>query len=139
MKKLILITASLLISIGAYAEKPINPYFVEKQEVYLECGTDRPIWIWVGLTSESVSVWFHRKPMHRIGMTAYKFDEAFISFCQRALGEDSFCDGSDFTLNRMSGTLSAYGNDIPCTQYSKDEFNNRKKKFYDSIVKERKF
>ena len=77
MKKLILITASLLISIGAYAEKPINPYFVEKQEVYLECGTDKPIWIWVGLTSESVSVWFHRKPMSRIGMTASLFDESF--------------------------------------------------------------
>ena len=145
MGKLILITASLLISIGTYAEKPINlgDYIVENQELYLECGTswnDRPIWIWVGLTSESVSVWFHRKPMSRIGMTAYKFDESFISFCKRYLGEAKiFCDGSEFTLNRMDGTLDAYGDNIPCTQYSMDEFNNRKKKFYDWIVKERKF
>ena len=139
MRKLLLISISLLIAGGAYAEKPINPYFVEKQEVYLECGTDRPIWIWVGLTSESVSVWFHRKPMSRIDMTASKFDESFISFCKRCLGDDCFCEGSEFTLNRMDGTLDAYGDNRPCTQYSMDEFNDRKKKFYDSIVKERKF
>ena len=122
----------MLFAGGVYAEKPINPYFEEKQEnsTWLECGSaTNPLWVLIGNNSESGSVWYFNKPMNRKEMKVSNFNEYAITF-------KDVHKNHVMTLNRMNGKLTDWGD---CTQYSMDEFNDRKQKFYDSIVKERKF
>ena len=131
MRKLLLISISLLIAGGVYA--PLIPML---PDAFLECNykkeKDRPIWFAIG----KYSVWIteHTKPKMVREVSGVEFDEYKIVM-----------EGGFMTINRMDSSLTFYHGKREaleiwaCIQYSEEEYTNRKQKFYDSIVKERKF
>ena len=137
LRKLLLISISLIISIGAYADKPLNSYFDVTPSLYLECGMTAPTWIWIfgdlnAQQSPEAYIYLPKNPKIIRKMDNVYVDVYHITFRDKPRGET-------YVIDRMTSKLTIQGIEWTCTQYSMDEFNDRKQKFYDSIVKERKF